>query len=99
MSDADLKVDYYRLEDSERVLQTLKNEFDNIESNTSDSLDVWSHDKVRDAMDEFSGNMDYNRKKLSQKITDCGEKISTTLQTFRDADQDLADSFDKERAS
>lgn len=98
MSDADLKVDYYRLEDSERVLQNLKSEFDNIEANTSDSVDVWSHDTVRDAMSEFAGNMDYNRKKLSQKIADCGEKISTTLQTFRDADQDLADSFDKERA-
>lgn len=97
MSDADLKVDYYRLEDSERVLTTLKSEFDGIEDNTSGSLDVWSHDKVRDAMNEFSGNMDYNRKKLSQKISECGEKISTTLQTFRDADQDLADSFDAER--
>lgn len=97
MSDEDLKVDYYRLEDSERVLKTLKSEFDNIEGNTSDSVDVWSHDKVRDAMDEFSGNMDYNRKKLSQKIEECTEKITTTLTTFRDADQDLADSFDKER--
>jgi uncharacterized protein YukE len=98
MSDADLKVDYYRLEDSERVLSTLKSEFDGIEDSTSGSLDIWSHDKVRDAMNEFSGNMDYNRKKLSQKITDCGEKISTTLQTFREADQELADSFDEERA-
>lgn len=99
MSDEDLKVDYYRLEDSEKVLTDLKAEFDNIEDNTSGSTDVWSHDKVRDAMDEFSGNMDYNRKKLSQKISECGDKIATTLQTFRDADQDLADSFDKEKQS
>ncbi|MCL3818770.1 hypothetical protein [Aeromicrobium wangtongii] len=98
MSDADLKVDYYRLEDSERVLATLKSEFDGIEDNTSGSVDVWSHPRVRDAMDEFSGNMDYNRKKLSEKIKDCGEKISATLETFREADQDLADSFDEERA-
>ena len=97
MSNEDLKVDYYRLEDSESVLSTLKSEFDNIEDNTSDSVDVWSHDKVRDAMDEFSGNMDYNRKKLSQKIEECKDKITTTLTTFRDADQDLADSFDEER--
>lgn len=97
MSDADLKVDYYRLEDSERVLASLKSSFDDIESSTSGSLDVWSHDKVRDAMNEFSGNMDYNRKKLSQKIEDCRGKIETTLTTFKDADQDLADSFDQER--
>lgn len=97
MSDADLKVDYYRLEESERVLATLKSDFDGIEGSTSGSLDVWSHDKVRDAMNEFSGNMDYNRKKLSEKMQHCGEKIRATLDTFRDADQELADSFDEER--
>lgn len=97
MTTEDLRVDYYRLEDSEKVLKDLKSDFDGIEGAVSDSLDVWSHDKVRDAMDEFAGNMDYNRKKLSQKIEHCVEKIQTTLQTFRDADQDLADSFDEER--
>lgn len=99
MADADLKVDYYRLEDSERVLKQLKDDFDNIKDDTSNSVDVWSHRKVADAMGDFQGNMDYNRKKLSEKIADCGDKIATTLQTFRDADQDLADSFDEERAS
>lgn len=94
---ADLKVDYYRLEDSEKVLTDLKGEFDHIDSNVSDSTSVWSHDQVKDAMGEFAGNMDYNRKKLSQKIQDCGEKISTTLETFRDADQKLADQLDEER--
>lgn len=98
MSDADLKVDYYRLEDSARVLASLKSDFDGIEGSTSGSKDVWSHGSVADAMDEFSGNMDYNRKKLSEKMKNCHDKIETTLTTFRDADQDLADSFDKERA-
>jgi uncharacterized protein YukE len=97
MSDGDLKVDYYRLEDSYKVLDELKKEFDGIERTTSGSTDVWSHDKVRDAMDEFSGNMDYNRKKLSEKIKNTREKIKSTLDTFRDADQDLADSFDEEK--
>ena len=94
---ADLLVDYYALEDSEKVLADLKGEFDHIETNVSDSTSVWSHDLVKDAMGEFAGNMDYNRKKLSQKIQDCGEKITTTLETFRDADQQLADKLDKDR--
>ncbi|EFQ83110.1 hypothetical protein HMPREF0063_12319 [Aeromicrobium marinum DSM 15272] len=97
MGDADLRVDYYRLEESERVLATLKSDFDNIKDDTSNSVDVWSHADVADAMGDFQGNMDYNRRKLSEKISDCGEKIAATLETFREADQDLADSFDEER--
>ncbi|KHL10484.1 hypothetical protein CLV56_1860 [Mumia flava] len=94
---ADLKVDYYRLEDSERVMSQLKSEFDGIEDDVSDSTSVWSHPKVRDAMGDFAGNMDYNRKKLSQKLQDCGEKVSNTLETFRGADAELAKQLDEER--
>lgn len=98
MSRAELKVDYDRLMDSEQTMRTLKSEFDQIEESVSDSTDVWSDAAVRDAMQTFAGNMDYNRKKLSQRLQDCGEKISNTLETFRKTDRELAAQFDKERA-
>lgn len=94
---ADLKVDYYTLEDSEKALTTLKSEFDGIKDDVSDSVSVWSDTRVRNAMRKFATNMDYNRKKLSERIQDCGEKISTTLDTFREADAELAKSLDEER--
>jgi uncharacterized protein YukE len=94
----DLRVDYYALEDSERTLSTLKSEFDDIENRRDDTSGVWGHDGVKDAMDEFAGNMDYNRGKLSEKLTEVGGKIANTLETFRSADEELAKSFDKERA-
>lgn len=94
---SDLRVDYYRLEDSERVLGSLKTEFDGIEEDVSGGTATWSHPDVVDAMDDFAGNMDYNRKKLSEKLQDCREKTTATLEAFRDADAELARSFDEER--
>ncbi len=95
----DLQVDYYELENGSRVAGDLKSEFDDIEDTVSDSLSTWSHEAVRDAMSEFSQNMDYNRKKLSQKLEDCKGKMDATLDTFRDTDEELAAQFDREATS
>ncbi|MET0447853.1 MAG: hypothetical protein ABWX74_16615 [Aeromicrobium sp.] len=97
MGREDLKVSYYRLEDSARDLGMLKNEFDDIEERRDDSRRFWGHDGVRDAMDEFAGNMDYNRGKLSEKIDAMKQKVEGTLSAFVDADEQLASSFDSER--
>ncbi len=94
---SDLKVDYYALEDSVKTLSNLKSEFDGIESRAHDTGGIWGHDAVKSAMDEFSGNMDYNRRKLTEEIGATGEKMQSTLDTFRDVDAKLAESFDKER--
>ena len=94
---SDLKVDYYRLEDSVSTLSSLKDEFDGIEGRRDDTAGVWGHDKVKGAMDEFASNMDYNRGKLSEEIQTVGEKMQGTLDAFRAADEKLAESFDKER--
>jgi hypothetical protein len=94
---SDLKVDYWTLEDSVRTLSGLKSEFDDIEGRRDDTRDIWGHDDVRDAMDGFASNMDYNRRKLSEEIKTVGEKMSGTLEAFRKADEELAKSFDKER--
>jgi uncharacterized protein YukE len=96
---SDLKVDYAALEDSVQTLSQLKSEFDGIEGRTDDTGDIWGHDAVKSAMDEFSGNMDYNRRKLTEEIEATGAKMQNTLETFRDVDAKLAESFDKERTA
>lgn len=94
---ANLKVDYYTLADSARTLSDLKSEFDGIKDRTGDTSRIWGHDSVADAMAEFSGNMDYNRGKLSEEIDVTGQKMADTLETFRELDAELAASFDEER--
>lgn len=94
----DLKVDYYRLQDSVTTLSRLKSEFDDIEGRRDDTRDIWGHDAVRSAMHEFASNMDYNRRKLSEEIQTVGEKMAGTIEAFQEADAKLAASFDQERA-
>jgi hypothetical protein len=96
---SDLKVDYWALEDSVSTLSSLKSEFDDIEDRRDDTSGAWGHDAVKDAMHEFASNMDYNRGKLSDEIKTVGEKMSGTIDAFREADAKLAESFDKERQS
>lgn len=94
---SDLKLDYYALEDSVRALGSIKSELDGIEARTDASASVWGHDAVKDAMHEFSHNMDYNRRKVTEKVQETGEKMESTLEAFRKVEADLCKSFDKER--
>lgn len=94
---SDLKVDYYALEDSGKALGGLKTEFDGIEGRTDDTGSFWGSDDVKGAMDEFSGNMDYNRRKLTEEIESVAGKMASTLEAFRGTDKELAKSFDEER--
>lgn len=63
---SDLKVDDDRLEDSLGTMRGLKHAFDDVEKRNDETRDAWGHDGVRSAMEEFSGNMDYNSRKLSE---------------------------------
>lgn len=91
----DLEVDYNLLEASRTTLTSLRGDFDHIKSRGKDTEDLWGHHEIRDAMDKFSSNMDHHREELSKEIGDVGEKIEATIQTFRDADQKLADDLAK----
>lgn len=87
----DLEVDYTVLEDSESTMSTLRSDFDDIKGRGNDTENIWGHRELRDAMDEFTSNMDHHREALSKEIGDVGEKLSSTLETWRDSDQKLAD--------
>lgn len=94
---SDLKVDYYALEDSVTALSSVKSELDGLEHRTDDTESVWGHNGVKDAMHEFSHNMDYNRRKLTEKVDETGQKMSSTLEAFRKAEDELCKAFDKEK--
>lgn len=90
---SDLKVDYQALEDSVTVLQRLKGEFDGIEDRRDSTASMWGHDRVRSAMHEFASNMDYNRGKLSEELAAVRDKMSHTLEVFRELEAELVDAM------
>lgn len=61
---ADLNVDVVVLEATQRSLSTLKSEFDGIEDRRDDTSDIWGHDDVKAAMDEFASTMKQGRVRL-----------------------------------
>lgn len=91
----DLRVDYLLLEMAEKDLRDLKWEFDGIEDRRDETEDLWGHRGVRDAMDDFAGNMDRSREKLSESLKSCGEKISATLEAFRETEDELVKSWEE----
>ena len=91
----DLSVDVAVLDATESSITTLRQEFDGIETRTEDAADIYGHRGVADAMHEFSHNMRLHRTELSEKMSGTGEKVSATLETFREADQALADELER----
>lgn len=91
----DLLVDYAALDYSRTTLARLKSELDHIEERADLPRDVLSHPSVQGAMREFAGNMDYNRKKLSERLEQCGTLVESTIDTFTDADTKLASEIRK----
>lgn len=91
----DLLVDYAALDHSRTTLASLKSELDHVEDRADLSRDVLSHPSVQSAMREFGGNMDYNRRKLSERLEECGKLVEATIETFTDADTRLADEIQK----
>jgi len=87
---SDVRVDYATREARERPLRQLKSECDNLEARVGDRPGGGGQGDVSSAMREFSGNMDHHRRKLTEKIAECGDKVSTTLETSRASDEGLA---------
>lgn len=90
-----LKVDYDLLHDSEQTLAYLKSEFDGLKGRTSDLRSALGNDDLYSAMEEFSGNMDYNRGKLTEEMKTVGEKFGGVIEAFTEADRELAEELRK----
>lgn len=94
---SDLKVDYWALKDTVRVLGNLKSEFDDLDDRRDETRNIWGHNAVKNAMDGFASNMNHHRKDLSEEMKGVQGKAQLTLETFCEAEEELAKSFDKER--
>lgn len=86
----DLCVSYDALEDSERDLKTIKQEFESAARRKDELRGAWGSGEVADAMGDFVDNWDRHRKELVESLTAVGDMVSNTLQTFQQTDQKLA---------
>lgn len=94
---SDLKVDFWALKDTVRVLGNLKSEFDDLDDRRDETRNIWGHNAVKGAMDGFASNMNHHRKDLSEEMKGVQGKAQLTLETFREAEEELAKSFDIKR--
>lgn len=92
----DLKVDFEVLRSSQKTLSQLKSDFDNIENRRDDTRNIWGHESIRDAMDEFASNMDHHREDLSKSIDATGKKVESTIHTFEKADENMKEQLEKD---
>lgn len=96
---SDLLVDYAALDYSRTTLASLKSELDGIEDRADLSRDVLSHSSVQSAMREFGGNMDYNRRKLGERLEECGKLVESTIESFTETDTKLASEIRKSQTA
>ena len=87
----DLKVDYATLDDSERSLQRIRQEFESATNRRDVLRGSWGSGPIADAMDDFVDNWDRHRNKLVESLKSVGEMCASIKGTFQDVDRQLAD--------
>jgi hypothetical protein len=87
---ADLVVDYGLLDQTESSLRRLVSEFANIEAQENAYSGAWGSGDIAAAMDGFSGNWDYHRKKLQASMESLGTMVAQCRASFQKADTSLA---------
>jgi hypothetical protein len=86
----DLRISYPDLESTKSTLNSLVNEFQNIQTRQSGYDWAMGSGDVAGAMDNFAGNWDYHRKKLLGKMQNLDSMVSAALTEFQKTDHDLA---------
>ena len=86
----DLRISYPDLESTKSTLNSLVNEFQNIQTQQSQYDWAMGSGDVAGAMGNFAGNWDYHRKKLLGKMQNLDSMVSEALTQFQKTDHDLA---------
>jgi flagellar biosynthesis chaperone FliJ len=90
---ADLVVTKAVLEDSARDLKAISDEFKNM-SKRWDNGNIWGHDVVKNAMDDFIDDWWVKREKLQVQLDNLTKKMDEAAKTWTDTEDQLASTFD-----
>jgi hypothetical protein len=89
---ADLSVDS-GLDNVNAGLKQIADEFSNAQDNADVGDDVWGQPAVAKAMHDFAHDWWVHREKISDRLTKLSTRVGQAVQTWGDADQQLASSL------
>lgn len=92
---ADLVVTSVALDDAEKQLSAIVDEFKNMDKLWDDGA-VWGHDTVKGAMNEFIDKWWVKREKLTTNLSDLQKKMKQAAEQWNGLEVDLASSFDEQ---
>jgi hypothetical protein len=76
-------------------LQTLTDEFAGAIHFTDDSKGIWGQQNAEHTMGDFAKNWRIHRDKMTDRMKKLKDKVEKVAEHWGDADQQLADSFQK----
>lgn len=91
MGDPDLLVDARLLQAAHTSLVELKQEFSELDDRGRDLGRDWGSGRVQDAMDDFVGNWDDNRRRISTNLQSAADMTKTCLTRFDEVEQALCE--------
>ena len=91
----DLRVKTELLRATADSLSALRGELGNLERRLDHHRSSWGSDDVADALDEFGGNWDDNRRRISDSMTFLQRMAQSTAEEFERLEAELTGSFDR----
>jgi hypothetical protein len=89
----DLKVTYRLLDEAERSLSSMRQEFSSVQApDRQDAGSLGSAD-VASAMADFADNWEYHRRELASSMMALGQMLQDAKQKFQSADNNLSASL------
>ena len=92
---SDLVVKTVLLRSAATSLSQLRSEFGSLESRHDRVHSAWGSTAVADAVEEFAGNWDDNRRRISDSMTSLQGMVTATADEFERLEADLSSSFDR----
>ena len=91
----DLKVNYQLLDEAERSLSSLRQEFNSLQAQEQGYDGALGSGEIASAMDGFAGNWDYHRRQLVSSMEALGKMVQDCKQKFQSTDTKLKGSLTK----
>ena len=92
---SDLTVKTQLLRDAATSLSQLLCEFGSLEGRHDGSRSVWGSDAVAAALDEFAGNWDDRRRRISDAMTSLQEMAQATAEEFERLEAEFSTALDR----
>ena len=89
---ADLSVDA-SLDDTNRDLKAILDEFKNCSTNAKDDRNIWGQSDAASAMNAFANNWYVHRDAIQSSLSTLSNNVDQACSTWSEADKQLADSL------